>query len=99
MALIERHIKGLTLEEFVGLENELVQNLAMRQLEIIGEATKNLSREIFNSDESIPWQEVGDMRNKLIHEYFSVDLYIVWETIQENLPPLKLALQKFDDSV
>ena len=95
IALIQEHTNTLTSEKFVDDKSVLVQNLAMRQLAIIGEATKKLSKNIYDSHPDIPWHEIAGMRNRLIHEYDNVDLYVVWQTITESLPALAKALKKY----
>ena len=95
IALIREHTDALTSEKFVDDKSVLVQNLAMRQLAIIGEATKKLSKNIFDSHPDIPWHEIAGMRNRLIHEYDNVDLYVVWQTITESLPALAKALKEY----
>lgn len=92
IALIQEHTSKLTHKEFFDAKNVPVQNLAMRQLAIIGEATKKLSKDIYDAHPDIPWHEIAGMRNRLIHEYDDVDLTIVWQTITESLPQLKKAL-------
>jgi len=74
---IEKYTKGLSYEEF--LNNMMVIDAVVRNLEIIGEATKNLSKEIKSQYPEIPWKEMAGMRDKLIHEYFGIDLDIVLE--------------------
>ena len=74
------------------LENELVQDAVIRNIEIMGEASKNIERHhlVFAKKYSvIPWQDIYLMRNRVSHGYFSVDLDIVWNTIQNDLPELK----------
>ena len=61
----------------------------MRQLEIIGEATKKVSSGVRGDNPDTPWQDIAGMRDKLIHDYFSVDLHRVWNTAKRDLPPLK----------
>ena len=61
----------------------------LRALEIIGEATKNLSKELKENYPKIPWKDIAGMRDKLIHKYFGVDLELVWETIKRDLPQFK----------
>ena len=61
----------------------------MRELEIIGEASNNLSDEFRNNQIKIPFRDIIDMRNLLIHEYFGVNTKIVWETCQTDIPKLK----------
>jgi len=67
---IEKFIEGLTKEEF--LKNEEKQYAVLGGLEIIGEATKNLSKELRAKHREAPWREIAGMRDKLIHGYFGV---------------------------
>jgi uncharacterized protein with HEPN domain len=55
---------------------------------VIGEAARHVPLEVQNSWPQLPWREMGDLRNVVIHEYFGVDLEILWETIHQDLPPL-----------
>lgn len=64
----------------------------VRRLEIIGEATKRLSERTRNQQPDVPWRDIAGMRDKLIHEYFGVDLVTVWETAREDIPALKQAV-------
>jgi uncharacterized protein with HEPN domain len=57
-------------------------------LALIGEAARKLPEEITARFPSIPWREMGDLRNIVIHEYFGIDAKIIWETITIELPPL-----------
>jgi uncharacterized protein with HEPN domain len=68
----------------------------VRMLEIIGEATSKLTQEFKDQYPDIPWQDMKDMRNKLIHEYFTVDAEIVWELLQEDIPDLKEQLEEIE---
>lgn len=61
----------------------------IREFEIIGEATKHLSKEIIDKYNSVEWRDLKDFRNLLIHEYFGVDFEIVYKVIYEDLPDLK----------
>jgi uncharacterized protein with HEPN domain len=61
----------------------------IRNLEIIGEAARNVPEEIKNNYNEIPWKKMIGLRNMLIHEYFGVDESIVWERIKTNLPEVK----------
>jgi uncharacterized protein with HEPN domain len=61
----------------------------LRQLEIIGEASNRLSAEIVNNNSSVPWARIIGLRNIVIHEYFGVDEYTIWNIIKINLPDLK----------
>ena len=66
----------------------------VRSLEVIGEAANKLPQHVRDGYPEIFWQEIIDMRNRLIHEYFGVDLDIVWQTIEEDLGPLENAVKK-----
>jgi len=87
---IEKYVNNLNYEEFS--KNLVVIDAVVRNFEIIGEATKNLSKEIKSLYPNIPWKEMAGMRNKVIHEYFGVNLKIVWKTIKERLPELKIKI-------
>ena len=62
------------------------QDAVIRNLEIIGEATRRISDGLKAAAPGIPWRRIGDMRNKLIHEYFGVNLELVWEVVDRYLP-------------
>lgn len=66
----------------------------VRSLEVIGEAGNKIPDNIQKHYSEIPWTEIVGMRNRLIHEYFGVDIDIVWETIKEDLSPLKAVVKK-----
>ena len=71
-------------------------NAVIRSLEIIGEAAKKIPTEVRVQYPQIPWNEIAGMRDKLIHEYFGVDLEIVWETIQSDLTDLESISHHFE---
>jgi uncharacterized protein with HEPN domain len=79
-------LEGMSWEDFV--KSELHQSAAMRPLEVIGEAARRVSRETRDAYPKIPWEQMIGMRNRLIHEYFRVNLVTVWETVQNDLPSL-----------
>ena len=67
----------------------MVQDAVIRNLEVIGEAVRNLSPEFQRRYPKIPWRNITALRNVLIHEYFGVDLEIVWRVVERRLPALK----------
>jgi uncharacterized protein with HEPN domain len=84
---VESYLVGLDESAFLG--DTRTQDAVVRQLEIIGEATKKLSPESRRRSPATPWQDIAGMRDKLIHDYFDVDLRRVWNTAKRDLPPLK----------
>jgi len=92
---IEKQVQGITREQFD--DSELLQGFVERKLEIIGEATKNIS-DIFKKQHSvIPWKDMAGMRDVLIHQYTAVDEDIVWKTVTEKVLPLKKQLKHILD--
>lgn len=89
---IESYVVDIDLTQFYG--NFLVQDGVIRQLEIMGEATKQLSSTLRDEYPHIPWRSIAGMRDKLIHHYFGVDLEAVWLTVQDDLPYLKQEISK-----
>jgi len=89
---IEKFVEGLTEEQF--FENVEKQYAVLRGLEIIGEATKNLSKDLKAKYREIPWRDIAGMRDKLIHQYFGVNLELVWVTIKDKLPEFKRQVLK-----
>lgn len=91
---IERHVGGHDLAGF--LASELIQDAVIRNLEVIGEASRNIERAdpaFAAAHPELPLTVAGDMRNALSHGYFKIDLHIVWRTVQQDLPPLKATLE------
>lgn len=70
-------------------DNTMVQDAVIRNLEVIGEAVKQLPADLRQRHPRIPWRSITALRNVLIHEYFGVDLEIVWRVVQKRLPALK----------
>ncbi len=79
------------------LKNKLIQDASIRNIEIIGEAAKNLSLDYRNGHSEIDWKGMAGMRDKLIHQYMGVDLISVWGVIEEVLPNLNVEILKLLD--
>ncbi|MBI5220517.1 MAG: DUF86 domain-containing protein [Candidatus Liptonbacteria bacterium] len=90
IARVERYLAGFDFQAFDC--SEIAQAAVVRELEIVGEAARKLSADFLASLPEVAWQDIKDMRNKLIHEYFDVDTELVWKTAREDLPQLKKAL-------
>ena len=88
---IRRFVNGVAKEEF--LANEEKYEAVNRKFEIIGEAARRLSPEARREFPDIPWKLVTAMRNILIHDYDDVNLNLVWQTAQNDLPPLIAKLE------
>ncbi len=84
---IEEYTVTINYEDFV--KQTLIQDGVIRQIEIIGEASKKLSAEFKKEYPNIPWKDIAGMRDKLIHDYFGVDVGVIWDTIERDIPLLK----------
>ncbi|NCS87452.1 MAG: hypothetical protein AUK34_05875 [Ignavibacteria bacterium CG2_30_36_16] len=89
---IETYTKGMNFEDFS--YNSLVIDAVVRNIEIIGEASKNISEDLQNEFKDIPWQKIKGIRNRIVHEYFSVDVTIIWFILENELAPIKISLTK-----
>lgn len=92
---IERYTNGMSYEQFS--DDDKTKDAVVRNLEVIGEAAKNIPGSDKNKHSSVNWKAISGMRNKLIHEYFGVSYSIVWETIKNDLPVLKEQIEKLLD--
>lgn len=88
---IEKYKSHVTKETFVKMT--MVQDAIIRRIEIIGEAVKKLPADFKKKYPSIQWAEIAGMRDVLIHDYFGVNMNVVWKTIQKDIPKLKLQIQ------
>ena len=92
IARIERYVEGLTLEQF--RTDQKTVDAVVRNLEVIGEAVRYLPTDLESLPDDVPWADIAGMRNILIHQYFGVDLEIIWQTLTQDLPALRGKLQK-----
>ena len=84
------YMAGLTWDEY--LRDHRTQDAVIRNLEVIGEATKNLSDEFRSQYPGIPWRDMAGTRDRLTHHYFGINQEIVWQIIEQDLPGLKSQL-------
>lgn len=78
----------------VFLADDMVQSAVIRQLEIVGEAVKNLSAALIRDEPAVPWKEIAGARDRLIHGYFTVDFNMVWVMVERDLPTLKSEVRR-----
>jgi uncharacterized protein with HEPN domain len=88
---IENFVRGMDFEEFK--RDRKTINAIVRSIEVIGEASKKIPRSLKAKYRGVPWREMAGMRDKLIHEYFGVDVEILWKTAKDDIPPLKQVIQ------
>ena len=88
---IESFTRDMSFEDFNNDRKTI--NAVVRSIEVIGEATKNLSKSVRDMNSSIPWKKMSGMRDKMIHEYFGVDIEILWKVAKEDVSSLKPLLE------
>ena len=72
----------------------MMQDAVVRQLEIIGEASRQLSDDFREQHDDVPWRAIIGMRNRIAHDYLNIDLDVVWDVVQHDLPELKRRVQE-----
>ena len=85
-------IEGCEFEAFKSNDEKVLA--VLHALEIIGEATKKIPANLKNKYPDIPWKAISGMRDKIIHEYFGMDLEVVWGTLKKDLPILRQVVEK-----
>jgi hypothetical protein len=98
---VENYVNDFSFEQF-SRDTKTVDAL-VRNFEVIGEATKRIPAETKDKHPEIPWKMMAGTRDKLIHEYFGVNVQVLWKAVKEDLPPLKrsikLLIQKLDKEI
>jgi uncharacterized protein with HEPN domain len=89
---VEKFTQGMRFGNFV--KDTKTVYAVVRAIEIIGEATRNIPKSIKEKYPEVPWIKMAGMRNRLIHEYFGIDLEILWEVAKRDVPKLKPVIQK-----
>jgi uncharacterized protein with HEPN domain len=89
---ITSYTSGIDLSKFKS--NSMIRFATIKQIEIIGEAAKNITEETRNQYPDVAWKEISDLRNILVHEYFGIDMSLIWQIVQSDIPDLKQKLEK-----
>ncbi len=89
---IDGYLHSVSKEAF--LENQMMQDAVMHQIEIIGEASNSVSDEFQDEHPKLPWMQMRAMRNKIVHDYREINLDVIWDTAMNDLPAVKLQVQK-----
>ena len=94
---IENYLQDVDYAQFA--QNSMMRFACLKQLEIVGEACNHLTTEIMERYQDVEWAQIIGMRNVFIHEYFGVDLNLVWDIIQTDLPDLKMKIQAINSEM
>lgn len=89
---IEKYLQNIEFEDFC--KNEMMVDAVIRNLEVLGEAIRNVPQEIKDRYPEIEWKEAIGFRNILIHNYFGIDLETIWETIKKDIPKFKKEIEE-----
>lgn len=89
---ILKYTKGMDFRQF--RRDQRTVDAVVRNFEIIGEAASKIPPDFRRMHADVPWRDIVSMRNKVIHDYFGVDLSILWKTIEDDLPGLQKRFRK-----
>ena len=97
MAETSEFIGGMSFAAFT--QDRKTINAVVRSLEVLGEAAKHIPDDLRAQAPDVPWKRMAGMRDKLIHEYFGVDLSLIWAVINDELPPLRPKIEQLLDKI
>lgn len=89
---IRTYTKGITLQDFI--KDTKTWDAVIRNLEVIGEAVKNVPDEVRKKFPAVEWTKIAGLRDILIHGYFGIDAEIVWDVVQNKLPVLEIQIKQ-----
>lgn len=93
---IDEYVFGMEFEDFA--EDSKTLDAVIRNFTIIGEASGHIPAEIIEEWDEVPWRDMRDIRNIVVHAYFGIMPKVLWDTIKNDLPPLKPMLKKIQES-
>ena len=88
---IKEFSRDISKEELIS--NRLKQSALIREIEIIGEAVRNISEDLKRKNKEIGWKDIVGARDKMIHHYFSIDMNIIWKIVKNDIPILEKQMQ------
>jgi len=88
---VERYTTGMDWERF--RQDEKTIDAVVRNLEVVGEAVRRLPEDFIARHPNVPWRQAAGLRNRIVHDYFGLDLEIIWEVLQHDLPKLRQQLE------
>ncbi len=94
---IQKYTKGKTYDDFI--QNDLLVDGVVRNLEVIGEAVKNIPASFRKKYSSIEWKKIAGLRDILIHEYFGIDYEILWDIVKNKIPELENQMKEIIEEV
>lgn len=88
---IDRYTANMDYEDFIA--DDMAVDAVLRNFEVIGEAAKNVPVDVREDFDEVPWSEMAGMRDKLIHGYASIELEIIWKTVEEEIPLVRRRME------
>ncbi|MBS4218318.1 DUF86 domain-containing protein [Bacillus sp. FJAT-49711] len=89
---VEKFTKGLVYDDFI--DNDLIADAVIKNILVIGEATKNIPVEIRKMNPQVEWRKMAGMRDMMIHGYFTINYRIVWDVVQNKIPILRQQVEE-----
>ena len=94
---VQKFLEGKTFDDLC--QDKILFYAVVKNIEIVGEAANNITKELQMRHPEVQWKDVISMRHVLVHDYYSIDARTAWQTAKENLPPLKEQIEKILSSM